>query len=33
MVQSKSKGINFDGQKIYIGIDMHLKTWNVTIIT
>ena len=31
MVQSK--GINFDGQNIYIGIDVHLKTWNVTIIT
>ena len=31
MVQSKE--INFDGQNIYIGIDVHLKTWNVTIIT
>lgn len=31
MVQSK--GINFDGQTIYIGIDVHLKTWNITIIT
>ena len=31
MVQSN--GINFDGQNIYIGIDVHLKTWSVTIIT
>lgn len=31
MVQSK--GINFEGQNIYIGIDVHLKTWSVTIIT
>lgn len=31
MVQSNV--INFDGQNIYIGIDVHLKTWSVTIIT
>ena len=31
MVQSD--GINFEGQNIYIGIDVHLKTWSVTIIT
>lgn len=31
MVQSNV--INFDGQNIYIGIDVHLKTWNVTVIT
>ena len=31
MVQSKE--INFDGQNIYIGIDVHLKTWNVTVLT
>lgn len=31
MVQSK--GINFAGQNIYIGIDVHLKTWSVAIIT
>jgi transposase len=27
------KGIDFKGQNIYIGIDIHLKTWNVTVIT
>ena len=31
MVQRK--GINFEGQNVYIGIDVHLKTWQVTIIT
>ncbi len=31
MVQSKE--LNFEGQNIYIGIDVHLKTWHVTIIT
>lgn len=29
----QSKEINFEGQNIYIGIDVHLKTWSVTIIT
>lgn len=29
----QSKGINFEGQNIYIGIDVHLKTWSVTILT
>ena len=27
------KGINFEGQNVYIGIDVHLKTWQVTILT
>ncbi|MDR1717697.1 MAG: transposase [Prevotella sp.] len=27
------KGIDFKGQNIYIGIDVHLKIWNVTVIT
>ena len=31
MVQSNA--INFKGQNIYIGIDVHLKSWSVTIIT
>lgn len=31
MVQSK--GINFEGQNIFIGIDVHLKTWSVAILT
>lgn len=27
------KEISFKGQKIYVGIDMHLKNWAVTILT
>ena len=29
----QSKEINFKGQNVYIGIDVHLKTWSVSIIT
>ena len=29
----QSKPINFDGQNIHIGIDVHLRTWHVTAIT
>lgn len=29
----QSNKINFKGQNIYIGIDVHLKTWHVTILT
>jgi hypothetical protein len=25
--------LNFKGQNIYVGIDVHLKTWTVTILT
>ncbi len=25
--------LNFSGQKIYVGIDVHLKSWSVTILT
>lgn len=31
MVQRKE--LNFEGQNIYIGIDVHLKTWHVSILT
>ncbi len=27
------KELNFEGQNIYIGIDVHLKSWTVTILT
>jgi len=30
--KSKSTTINFKGQNIYVGIDVHLKSWKVTII-
>lgn len=29
----QSKKINFEGQNIYIGIDVHLKSWHVTLLT
>ena len=25
--------LSFKGQNIYVGIDVHLKTWHVTIVT
>lgn len=31
-MQSKVKKINFNGQDIYVGIDVHLKNWVVTIM-
>ncbi len=31
MVQSKE--ISFKGQNIYVGIDVHLKSWSVTILS
>jgi hypothetical protein len=29
----QSKGFSFEGQNIYIGIDVHLKTWAVAVMT
>ena len=29
----QSNKISFKGQKIYVGIDVHLKNWSVTVIT
>ena len=28
----QSNKISFKGQNIYVGIDVHLKTWSVTIL-
>lgn len=33
MIQQQSNKINFNGQNIYVGIDVHLKSWSVTILT
>lgn len=30
---AQSKRINFKGQNIYVGIDVHLKNWHVTVLT
>ena len=29
----QSNKISFKGQNIYVGIDVHLKTWHVTTLT
>ena len=30
-MEKKNKQLNFEGQKIYIGIDVHLKSWKVSV--
>ncbi|MDR0748433.1 MAG: IS110 family transposase [Tannerellaceae bacterium] len=32
-MQEQSKELNFNGERIYVGIDVHLKSWSVTILT
>lgn len=32
-MQTQSKGLNFEGQNIFVGLDVHLKSWNVSIFT
>ena len=32
-MQSQSKELNFKGQNIYVGLDVHLKSWTVCIMT
>ncbi len=32
-MQLQSNIFNFEGQNIYIGINVHLKSWTVTILT
>jgi len=32
-MQTQSKELNFEGQNIFVGIDVHLKSWNVSIFT
>ncbi|GAB6009897.1 hypothetical protein MK137Hg11_000252700 [Dysgonomonas reticulitermitis] len=27
------KGLDFKGQNIYVGIDVHLKSWSVTVLS
>jgi|GEM_PF-2574882 len=33
LMQTTRNKINFKGQKIYVGIDTHLRSWSVTILT
>jgi len=32
-MKTKSSELNFDGQNIYVGLDVHLKSWKITILT
>ena len=32
-MQTQSNKIDFKGQNIYVGFDVHLKSWTVTIMT
>jgi transposase len=32
-MQKQRKELNFEGQNIYVGIDVHLKVWSVTIMS
>jgi transposase len=32
-MQTQRKELNFEGQNIFVGIDAHLKSWNVSIFT
>jgi hypothetical protein len=32
-MQEQRTELNFKGENIYIGIDVHLKSWSVTILT
>ena len=32
-MQTQRKELNFEGQNIFVGIDVHLKSWNVSIFT
>jgi hypothetical protein len=32
-MQTQSSKLDFSGQNIYVGFDVHLKSWKVTIMT
>jgi transposase len=32
-MQTEREGLNFEGQNIYVGLDVHLKSWTVCIMT
>jgi len=32
-MQTQRKELNFEGQSIFVGIDVYLKSWNVSIFT
>src|SRR5271155_5210155 len=32
-MENRSNKLNFNGQNIFVGVDVHLKSWKVTIMT
>ena len=32
-MEAQRKALSFKGQNIYIGIDVHLKSWSVTLMS
>ncbi|MDD3321260.1 MAG: hypothetical protein PHS59_07440 [Paludibacter sp.] len=32
-MQTQRKELNYEGQNIYVGLDVHLKSWNTSIYT
>lgn len=30
---TQRKGLNFEGQNIHVGIDVHLKSWKASTVT
>jgi len=32
-MQTQSTELNFEGQNLFVGIDVHLKSWTVSIVT
>ena len=32
-MQTQITALNFEGQNIYVGLDVHLKSWSVTVLT
>lgn len=32
-MQTQSTKLNFEGQNFFVGIDVHLKSWTVSILT
>ena len=32
-MQTQSKELSFEGQNIFVGLDVHLKSWNASIFT
>ena len=32
-MQTQRKELNFEGQSVFVGLDVHLKSWTVSIFT